>query len=172
MALSFAYDLPLTDALREQVVELWVSAVNGGGAIGFVPPVTTEDVLPTAQEEFRRVEAGRDRLLAGFEGKRLVALLFISGTGHHLKAHWRVLRRVMVAPDSQGRGYGAALMREAAEECRRLGLAGIEVTVRGGAGTEDFYAKLGYAEVGRLPGVIRVGPGDDRDEIIMWLPLG
>lgn len=171
MALSFVLDPPLTDALREQVVELWVSAVNAGGAIGFVPPVTTEDVLPTAQAEFAGVAAGRDRLLAGFEGRRLVALLFITDNGHGLKGHWRILRRVMVAPGSQGRGYGAALMREAAGIVRGLGLVGLEVTVRAGMGTEDFYAKLGYLEVGRLPGVIRVAPGDDRDEIIMWLPL-
>jgi GNAT superfamily N-acetyltransferase len=172
MALSLVLDPPLTDELRERIVELWVSVVNAGGAVGFVPPVTTEDVLLTAEAEFAGVEAGLDRLLAGFEGRRLVALLFISDTRHHLKGHWRLLRRVMVAPGSQGRGYGAALMREAAEAGRKLGLVGLEVTVRAGLGTEDFYTKLGYDEVGRLPGVIRVAAGDDRDEIIMWLPLG
>jgi hypothetical protein len=30
---------------------------------------------------------------------------------------------------------------------------------------------LGYREVGRLPGALRVAPGDDRDEVLMWLPL-
>jgi GNAT superfamily N-acetyltransferase len=171
MALSYVLDPPLTDELREQLVELWVSVVNAGGAVGFVPPVTTEDVLPTAQKEFAGAVAGRDVPLVGFEGRRPVCLLFISDNGHRLKAHWRILRRVMVAPGAQGRGYGAELMREAAEVGRELGLTGLEVTVRAGMGTEDFYAKLGYTEVGRLPGVIRVSPGDDRDEIIMWKSL-
>jgi GNAT superfamily N-acetyltransferase len=171
MAPTFILDPPLTDALREQIVELWTSAVNGGGAIGFVPPVTTAEVLPTAEVEFAGVEAGLNRMLAGLDGDRLVALLFITESPYDLRKHWRVLRRVMVAPDSQGKGYGAALMREAAEVARKLGLIGLEVTVRAGVGTEDFYTKLGYTEVGRLPGVIRVAPGDDRDEIIMWLPL-
>jgi hypothetical protein len=40
-----------------------------------------------------------------------------------------------------------------------------------GMGTERFYADLGYQEVGRLPGALRIGPDDDRDEIHMWLPL-
>ena len=48
---------------------------------------------------------------------------------------------------------------------------GLQLTVRGGKGTEAFYAKLGYSEVGRLPGALRVADGDDRDEIFMWLPL-
>ncbi|NEE33044.1 GNAT family N-acetyltransferase, partial [Streptomyces sp. SID7982] len=29
----------------------------------------------------------------------------------------------------------------------------------------------GYKEVGRVPDAIRVAPGDDRDDIIMLLPL-
>jgi GNAT superfamily N-acetyltransferase len=88
-----------------------------------------------------------------------------------LKDHWRILKRVMVVPDTQGRGYAAALMREAAAVGRKLGLSALQVTVRGGQGIEGFYARLGYREVGRLPGALRVAQGDDRDEILMWLPL-
>jgi hypothetical protein len=62
-------------------------------------------------------------------------------------------------------------MREAVELGRKLGLSGLHVTVRQGSHTEDFYARLGFREVGRLPGALRIGPGDDRDEIHMWLPL-
>ena len=47
----------------------------------------------------------------------------------------------------------------------------MQLTVRGGTGTEAFYTRLGYREVGRLPGALRVAPGDDRDEIIMWLDI-
>jgi hypothetical protein len=47
---------------------------------------------------------------------------------------------------------------------------GVEVAlleVRSGLGTTRFYETCGYVEVGRLPGVIRVAPGDDRDSVIM-----
>ena len=30
-----------------------------------------------------------------------------------------------------------------------------------------FYRRCGYVEVGRVPGVIRVSPGDDRDSVLM-----
>jgi hypothetical protein len=36
---------------------------------------------------------------------------------------------------------------------------------------DAFYRGLGYVEVGRLPGAIRVAPGDDRDEIILTCRL-
>jgi GNAT superfamily N-acetyltransferase len=171
MGLSFVLDPVLDDGLRSRVVSLWADVTNAGGAVGFVPPVTTADVQPTADAAFAAVGSGLDHVLAGFDGPDLVALLFLAGNAFSFKAHWRVLKRVMVAPGCQGRGYGAALVREAAVVARGLGAEALQVTVRGGTGTDGFYARLGYREVGRLPGALRVGPGDDRDEIIMWLPL-
>jgi hypothetical protein len=62
-------------------------------------------------------------------------------------------------------------MREAAAVAARLGLDGLQVTVRDGHGLDRFYRGLGYREVGRIPGALRVAPGDDRDELFMWLEL-
>lgn len=171
MSLAFLLDPPLTDDLRARIVELWVDATNAGGAVGFVAPVDADAVQPVAEAAFAGVAEGRDRLLVGLDGDALAALLFVVDNRFPLKDHWRVLKRVMVTPKSQGRGYGAALMREAEALGRRMGLAALQVTVRGGAGIERFYAGLGYREAGRLPGALRVGPGDDRDEIYMWLDL-
>jgi GNAT superfamily N-acetyltransferase len=172
MPLSFELDPALTGELRAAVVALWVQVTNSGGAVGFVPPVVAADVLPTAEAALRQVAEGSDHLLAGFDDGRLVALLFVAHNGHRLKDHWRTLKRVMVTPGSQGRGYGSAIMREATRVGEKMGLEALQVTVRGGTGTEDFYARLGYREVGRVPGALRVAPGDDRDEIIMWFTLG
>jgi GNAT superfamily N-acetyltransferase len=171
MAIAFVLDPPLTAELRSRIVSLWVDVTNAGGAVGFVAPVGADDVRPVAEAAFAGVGAGIDHLLIGTDGGELVALLFVVSNRFELKEHWRVLKRVMVTPKSQGRGYGAALMREAASVGRRMGLTALQVTVRAGAGVEDFYAGLGYREAGRMPGALRVAPGDDRDEIYMWLPL-
>jgi GNAT superfamily N-acetyltransferase len=171
MGLSFEWDPAVTDELRAAILGLWVDATNEGGAVGFVAPVSAEQVRPTAEAAIDGVLAGLDHLLVGVDDGRLVALLFVTDNRFALKDHWRVLKRVMVAPGSQGRGYGAALMREAARMAEKLGLAALQVTVRGGMGTEAFYAKLGYREVGRVPGALRLAPGDDRDDIIMWQEL-
>jgi len=32
---------------------------------------------------------------------------------------------------------------------------------------EAFYERFGYTVVGRHPDAVRVGPGDDRDEVMM-----
>jgi GNAT superfamily N-acetyltransferase len=171
MAVTFEVDPPLTGELRERILSLWVEVTNAGGAVGFVPPVTADDVRPVAEAAFAAVADGIDRVLVGTDGDELVALLFVVDGRDGLRRHWRVLKRVMVAPASQGHGHGSALLRAATALGRRMDLKALQVTVRAGTGTERFYARLGYREVGRLPEAIRVAPGDDRDEILMWLPL-
>ncbi|HEY0001414.1 MAG TPA: GNAT family N-acetyltransferase [Actinoplanes sp.] len=171
MALEFVLNPPLTDDLRAQIIRLWVEVTNAGGAVGFVAPVDNAQVRPVAEAAFAGVDSSFDHLLIALDDGELVALLFVVDNRFPLKDHWRVLKRVMVAPSSQGRGHGAALMRAAEAVGNKLNVAALHVTVRAGAGIERFYARLGYREVGRLPRAIRVAPGDDRDEIHMWLDL-
>jgi GNAT superfamily N-acetyltransferase len=171
VTLRFVLDPDLTPELREQIVALWADVSNAGGAVGFVPPVTAADVRSIADPTLAGIADGPDRLLVGYAGDRLVAMAIFTDNRFHLKTHYRVLTRVMVHPDTQGHGYGLAVMREAERIGRQLGLAALQITVRDGLGLDRFYRRLGYREVGRLPGALRVGPGDDRDEIFMWLDL-
>jgi GNAT superfamily N-acetyltransferase len=171
MAIAFELDPPITGELRGRILELWAEVTNAGGAVGFVPPVGVAEVRPLAEATLDGVEGGPDHLLIQTDGVELTGLLFVIDNRFALKDHWRMLKRVMVTPKGQGRGLGTALMREAERVGRGMGLAALQVTVRAGAGTEKFYERLGYTEVGRLPGALRVAPDDDRDEIYMWLPL-
>jgi GNAT superfamily N-acetyltransferase len=171
MPLRFVLDPDLTGELREEIVTLWTEVSNAGGAVGFAGTVTRQDIWTVAAHAFTGVKDGYDRLLVGYQDGRLVAMLFRTGNRFALAGHWRIVKRVMVRPSAQGRGYGAVLMREAERIARRLGCAALHLTLRGGLGLERFYAALGYKEVGRFPGALRVGPGDDRDEVHMWLTL-
>ncbi|MFF0578452.1 GNAT family N-acetyltransferase [Streptosporangium saharense] len=173
MAPRFVTDPDLTEELVAELVECWTEVSNAGGAVGFVPPVTAAEVRELALPTFARCGVdGPDHLVAGFdETGRLACWLVLADAGSHLRAHWRWVLRVMVHPKHQGAGYGAHLMRAAEEAARGLGIEALHLTVRGGTGTEGFYARFGYTEVGRIPGAIRLVPGDDRDEIYMVLRL-
>jgi hypothetical protein len=50
-----------------------------------------------------------------------------------------------------------------------MGLEQLHLAARAGMGLEEFYGRLGWREVGRWPGALRLGPGDDRDEVLMLL---
>ncbi len=169
--MNIELDPRLTDKVREEIVALWADVANAGGAVGFAGPVRLDEVREFAQAAFARLDDGDDHLLVGYERGELVGVLLLVSHRFALMAHWRTVKRVMVRPDRQGNGYGAALLREAEAVARRFGWAALHLTVRDGTGTERFYARLGYREVGRLPGALRVAPGDDRDEIHLWLDL-
>ncbi|MFF4329774.1 GNAT family N-acetyltransferase [Streptomyces sp. NPDC048387] len=173
MTLTFTFDPVVDPALRDGIAELWTEVSNAGGAVGFVPPVTVEDIRPELVKHLVAMTEGRHRLLVGRDEEGAVAAVgFLAFNQHRLMRHWVYAYTVMVRPALQGRGAGRALMAALADAARTLeGVEAIVLGCRGGLGLEQFYAACGYKEVGRIPGAIRVAPGDDRDDITMLLPL-
>ncbi|MFF3174516.1 GNAT family N-acetyltransferase [Streptomyces sp. NPDC057900] len=174
MTLTFELDPPFDRPLRDGITSLWADVSNAGGAVGFVPPVTAEDVRPELVKHLTAITEERTRLLVGYDEEGAVAATaFLTRNTHRLMSHWVWLYTVMVHPRHQGRGFGRDLMAAAADAARSIeGIEAIRLTCRGGTGADRFYAACGYKEVGRVPGAIRVAEGDDRDDIIMLLPLG
>lgn len=185
MTLEFSVDPELTAGLRDEILDCWVDVTQAGGAVGFVPPITREQIAPTAEQAFAGVLSGADRLVVGRvpggpaaasrggdpAAGRLAALAFIVDGQHGLTPHWRTVKRVMVHPDFQGRGYGLDLMDAVAEAGRSMGLDMLNLECRSGTGVDEFYKRTGYLEWGRLPAALRLGPGDFRDQISLYLPL-
>ena len=92
---------------------------NAGGAVGFVPPVTAEDIRPDLDHSLAEVGSGRRRLLVGRDDEgRLAATAFLAYNNHRLMTHWIWLYTVMVHPGHQGKGYGRALMAAAEQAAR------------------------------------------------------
>jgi GNAT superfamily N-acetyltransferase len=189
MALEFTVDPELTDGLQAEIVACWTDVTNAGGSVGFVPPVAMDDVVPDAMRALAGVAAGRDRLVIGRErargtrldeqvteagdsvGGQLAALAFMTDEQSELTDHWRNIKKVMVHPDFQGRGYGTLLMAEVERVARVMGLHLLTLDCRGGTGNDEFYKKCGYVEYGRLPGALKVGPDEYRDRVLMTLSL-
>ncbi|MFI6862465.1 GNAT family N-acetyltransferase [Streptomyces sp. NPDC050421] len=174
MALTFELDPQMDRSVRDGIAALWADVSNAGGAVGFVPPVTAEDVRPELVKHLVAMTEGRTRLLVGYDEEGAVAATaFLTHNTHRLMAHWLWIYTVMVHPRHQGRGYGRDLMAAAADAARSIdGIEAIRLTCRGGTGADRFYGACGYKEVGRVPAAIRVAEGDDRDDVIMLLPLG
>jgi GNAT superfamily N-acetyltransferase len=171
--LRYVLDPAMTPRLRDGLAVLWAEVVNAGGAVGFLPPVTPEEVAADLRKHLVGVAEGGTRPLVGFsETGRPVATAFFELNAHRLMRHWVWLKTVMVHPEWQGRGTGRELMAAAASAARGMpGVTGIRLTCRGGMGLERFYASCGYTEVGRAPGAIRVAEDDLRDDVTLWLPL-
>ena len=155
------------DALRAELLTCWTDVTNAGGAVGFVPPVTEDDVSPVLDKLLEGVHSGRDVLAVMRVDGEVAGFAAIVGSSSPLRRHWAMVLRVQVHPSRQGHGLGRVLMDGVHRIARDRGWEFLHLTARGGTGVDGFYRGLGYVEVGRLPGAIRVAPGDDRDEIVM-----
>ncbi|MFJ4862453.1 GNAT family N-acetyltransferase [Streptomyces sp. NPDC088748] len=173
MTLTFTLDPVVDPSLRDGIMALWADVSNAGGAVGFVPPVTPDDIRPSLDKHLAGVADGGCRLVLGHdEDGAVAATAFLTRNTHRLQLHWLWAYTVMVHPRHQGKGYGRDLMAATEAAARSVGnIDAIRLTCRGGLGLEHFYASCGYKEVGRVPGAVRVAPGDDRDDITMLLPL-
>lgn len=159
------------DALRRELLTCWTDVSNAGGAVGFVPPVTEDDVSPVLDKLLEGVHSGRDVLAVLSVGGVVAGFAAIVGSSSPLRRHWAMVLRVQVHPSRQGSGLGRVLMTGLHDIARARGWEFLSLSARGGTGVDGFYRGLGYAEYGRLPGAIRIAPDDDRDEILLTIRL-
>jgi GNAT superfamily N-acetyltransferase len=159
------------DVLRGELLACWTDVSNAGGAVGFVPPVTADDVEPVLAHLLDGVHSGRDVLAVLTVDGVTAGWAAMVGSSSPLRCHWATVLRVQIHPSRQGGGLGRALMGGVHDIARQRGWEFLYLTARGGTGVDGFYRGLGYRELGRLPGAIRLAPGDDRDEILFQLTL-
>jgi GNAT superfamily N-acetyltransferase len=155
------------DVLRGELLACWTDVSNAGGAVGFVPPVTEDDVAPVLGRLLEGVHSGRDVLAVLTVDGVTAGFAALTGNGSPLRQHWASVLRVQVHPSRQGQGLGRVLMGGVHDIARAQGWEFVTLSARGGTGVDAFYRGLGYTEFGRLAGAIRVAAGDDREEILL-----
>lgn len=163
----------LSATTREAVLDLWQATTEAGGAVGFVPGASRgahEAALAAHEAGVRAGEVTAVLLRSAVDGA-VLALGFWQRPANPLLHHRRKAYRVMTDPARRGRNLGRLLMAAMHRVAREGGVEIGELGVRAGLGTEEFYASLGWVECGRLPGGIRVAPGDERDDHLMWRRL-
>lgn len=159
---------PFDGATREAVLDLWCATNDAGGAVGFLPGAPRATVGEALAAHEGQMAQGRAvAVLLRDPEDAVVALAWWVAGPNPLLAHRRTAYRVMSDPARRGRNLGRLLMAAMHRVARADGVELAELGVRGGTGVDAFYAGLGYAEVGRLPGGIRVADGDDRDDVWM-----
>ncbi|MEU6424424.1 GNAT family N-acetyltransferase [Microbispora sp. NPDC046973] len=163
----------MSSALRRELIECWVTVTNAGGAAGFpFPPVSFDEVAVVADQLIAGLDPERSRLLVALVDGTLAGWLNVRRSVDPLIAHWGTVHHLQTHTSFRSRGIGAALMREVRQVAREeMALEQLHLAARGGVGLEDFYGRLGWKEIGRWPGALRLAPGDDRDEVLMVLEL-
>ena len=157
--------------LRQDIIACWIMVSNAGGAAGFpFPPVDDGIVAPVADDLIADLSPDRSRLIVARAGDFLAGWVHLQRHPSPVVAHWGTISHLQTLPAFRGQGVGSALMTSARQIARQeMGLEQLHLAARGGMGLERFYARLGWREIGRWPGALRLAPGDDRDEVLMIL---
>lgn len=154
--------------LREAALDLWCRVNDAGGAVGFLQGAPRSQVAAALADH--EAEMANGSAFAGTmrapEGD-LLGLAWWRRSRSSLLAHRLSAYRVMTHPDHRGRNLGRILMSGLHRLAREDGAELVTVDYRSGTGVGEFYSRCGYSEVGRVPGTIRVAPGDDRDSVVM-----
>lgn len=154
---------------RPALLQLWADVTNAGGAVGLRPPADPASVAPLVDEMLAELAARvSGAVVARDTDGEIVGLVVVTPGPAPRRDHVARLRRLMVHPTRQGEGLGGELLaageRLAATD---LGAELALVEVRHGQGTERFYERLGYREVGRIPGGLAFEDGDRCDELLL-----
>lgn len=160
----------VTAAQREELLDLWMSVNEAGGAVGFVPGVPRADVAVALDAHLEEVADGRGVLgVLRDPAGVLRAMGFWEHTPALPYAHRATLKRLMVDPAAQGRNLGRLALAGLVGIARRE-LPGVELLhldYRSGLGLGHFYRACGWTEVGRIPHGLWLGGQDYRDAVLM-----
>lgn len=154
---------------RHEVLDLWTRTNDAGGAVGFLPgaPRARVDAALRSHEDSMASGHTVAVVLRSAADARVLGLSFLVRGTNPLLDHTRAVYRVMTDPERRGQNLGRLLMAATHRVARDTGVEILTLSVRSGTGLSRFYESCGYAESGRVLGAIRVGPGDERDDITL-----
>ena len=135
-------------------------AVASGVSLGFMTPLDESALQRYWQHTIAQVEAGeRILLVARAEDGALVGSAQLHLTATPNARHRAEVQKVCVLRSARGQGIGTQLMLAIEEEARAAGRTLLVLDTRKGSVAEGLYRRLGYQEVGVIPGHARTVDG-------------
>jgi GNAT superfamily N-acetyltransferase len=139
-------------ARREALIDLLVDGVENGASVNFIWPMTRA-----------KAEAWWDGALASHtRGERLIFAAEANGTvngtvqlilaAQENQSFRADLAKMLVHSKTRRQGIGAALMRAAEDEARRIGRTLLTLDTETGSAGERLYLRLGWTKFGEIPG--------------------
>jgi proton glutamate symport protein len=151
------------------LVDLLRDTVNGGASLGFWAPLSEEVARDYWLSLRPELEEGSLILLTAYADGRLVGSAQLALACWPNAPHRAEVQKVLVAPGLRGQGVGRSLMAGLHGAAWQQGRSLLILNAR--HGPVGFYKRLGYQEVGVVPGY-SVGPAGERyDTVTLYQQL-
>lgn len=181
-SIEFDYVKPLDGVLQlnasaaasaeRRLAEILVACVDGGASVSFLAPLSLDMARSTMREVAQQVAMGRCILLAAWAGGVLSGTVRVQLDTPQNQPHRAEICKMLVHPAARRHGLGQALMLAA--EAAAIGAGRTLLTLdtfTGGAG-ELLYRRLGWTEVGAIPGYSVDAAGRPESATLFYKRLG
>jgi len=139
-------------AKRVALIDLLVDAVQGGASVNFIWPMTRAKAETWWDGALSGHARGERLIFAAEADGRLdgsVQLILAPQENQTFRAD---LAKLLVHRRARRQGLGAALMRAAEAEARRIGRTLLTLDTETGSAAERLYERIGWTKFGTVPG--------------------
>lgn len=159
-------------AIRDDLCAILRDAVDGGASVGFLPPLHMAEAARYWDAVIAEVAAGTRALLIARVGGMAVGTVQLDLPGKPNAAHRAEVQKLLVHRAARRRGIGSALMAAVEDLARELGRRLLVLDTRADDDAEPLYRRIGYTEVGRIPGYALNAAGGADTTVIFYRALG
>jgi GNAT superfamily N-acetyltransferase len=150
-------------ARRSALVDLLVDAVEGGASVNFVRPMTRAKAETWWDGALASHARGERLILAAEMAGRLDGTVQLILAPQENQAFRADLAKMLVHSRARRQGMGAALLRAAEDEARRIGRTLLTLDTEAGSAGDRLYARLGWTKFGEVPAYATNADNSSRD---------
>ncbi len=160
--------LETATALIPKLASLLQDAVESGGSIGFLPPLSEKEASEYWQDVVSALKTPYRILLIATEGDEVIGTVQLDMAGRANGSHRAEICKLMVHTKYRGKGVAQALMHSIEKEARSAKRTTLILDTRQGDPSEKLYTKLGYILAGSIPEYARSADGSLHTTVFMY----
>ncbi len=158
-------------AQLDGLASVLVDCVRSGASVRYLAPFSLADGRAAFEAVAAEVEEGRRLILAAYAGGDLVGTVQVVLAVQPNSPHRAEISQLLVRREARRRGIARSLMERAEEEARAQGRSLLVLDTVTGEAAERLYRRLGWNEVGVIPGYALYPDGRPCDTTVFWKSL-
>ncbi|WP_116813499.1 GNAT family N-acetyltransferase [Steroidobacter cummioxidans] len=159
------------EARRSELAEILVDCVDNGASVSFMAPMSRQKAEAFWSGVAQQVRDGRCELLAlTAEGRWVGTTILVTGLPEN-QPHRAEVSKVLVHSSMRGRGFGKLLMQSVETRAQALGKTLLVLDTVPEMTAYHLYRRMGWNEVGRVPGFALMPDGAPCDTAFFYKRL-
>ena len=151
-----------------RLCDILIACVAEGAGVSFWPPLQRDVARAFWKATAHDVALGGKCLIAGWVDGILAGTVTLALAPQQNQPHRADIAKVLVDPACRRTGLARRMMLAAETEALRLGRTLLTLDTRSGSAAENLYRRMGWTEVGRIPGFALLPDGSAEDDTVFF----